>query len=297
MSGKLPWMKFCPGDFVQDTVTLSLPATGAWIKILCAMWRKSERGKLTLSIPEYCRLLGAPEAETVAVINELCKSGVSDTVTDANKNVTLVCRRMNREHKNHLNNALRQQRFRVTHDSNALVTGEKSEVRSQKSEEEKKKSASPAKPPATPRPRFSKPTPAAVTEYAASIGYKLDGQSFVDSYEAKGWLIGKTPMKDWKAAVRTWKSRDSQTGTPTPRKPEGPTPQDRRNAHSRAVREIVAAGRTAREAASTPGDWERWRDGAWDKWHDNKPALREALDILAGDGMSLTAPVAAKEAT
>jgi len=166
------------------------------------------------------------------------------------------------------------------------------------SEEEKKKSASPAKPPAPPRTRFSKPTPAEVTEYAKSIGYKLDGQSFVDSYEAKGWLIGKTPMKDWKAAVRTWKSRDNPAGTPAPRKPEGPTPQDRRNAHSRAVREIVAAGRTAREAASTPGDWQRWRDGAWDKWHDNKPALREALDILAGDGMSLVepAPVAAKEA-
>jgi len=127
-------MKFYPGDFMQDTITLSLRSTGAWIKILCAMWRQSERGKLTLSVTEYCRLLSAPEAETLDVIDELGKTGISDTVTDANKNITLICRRMAREFKTHKNNALRQERFRVTHDSNASVTGEKSEVRSQKSE-------------------------------------------------------------------------------------------------------------------------------------------------------------------
>jgi hypothetical protein len=49
------------------------------------------------------------------------------------------------------------------------------------------------------------PTPEQVTAYSASIGYPLDGQEFVDSYAAKGWLVGKTKMKDWQAAVRNWK--------------------------------------------------------------------------------------------
>jgi hypothetical protein len=26
----------------------------------------------------------------------------------------------------------------------------------------------------------------------------------MNHYEAKGWMIGKAKMKDWKAAVRTW---------------------------------------------------------------------------------------------
>jgi len=54
---------------------------------------------------------------------------------------------------------------------------------------------------------FKKPTPQEVTEYARSIGSDLDGEHFCDSNEAKGWVIGKnhTPMKDWKATVRTWK--------------------------------------------------------------------------------------------
>ena len=30
----------------------------------------------------------------------------------------------------------------------------------------------------------------------------VDPQGFIDFYESKGWMVGKTPMKDWKAACR-----------------------------------------------------------------------------------------------
>lgn len=61
---------------------------------------------------------------------------------------------------------------------------------------------------------FIRPKPEQVTEYAKELGFVLDGNHFVDHYEARGWLIGKNPMKDWKAAVRTWK-RNSSTFTTT----------------------------------------------------------------------------------
>lgn len=35
-------------------------------------------------------------------------------------------------------------------------------------------------------------------------------QAFFDFYESKGWLVGKSKMKDWKAAARGWISRQSQ---------------------------------------------------------------------------------------
>ena len=50
-----------------------------------------------------------------------------------------------------------------------------------------------------------KPTPDQVTEYAKSIDFDLDGELFCDFYISKGWMVGKSPMVDWKAAVRTWK--------------------------------------------------------------------------------------------
>ncbi|MHC4618934.1 MAG: hypothetical protein ACYTEQ_14415 [Planctomycetota bacterium] len=56
---------------------------------------------------------------------------------------------------------------------------------------------------------FEKPTAAAVKEYAASIGYELDGDEFCDFYESKGWVVGKSPMKSWQACVRTWKRKNS----------------------------------------------------------------------------------------
>ena len=52
-----------------------------------------------------------------------------------------------------------------------------------------------------------KPSAQEVSEYAKSIDFALDGQYFLDSNEARGWVVGKSriPMKDWKAVVRTWK--------------------------------------------------------------------------------------------
>ena len=57
---------------------------------------------------------------------------------------------------------------------------------------------------------FVKPTLGQITDYAKSIGYELDGQYFCDWYEGKGWLVGKSPMRDWQATVRTWKLRDDK---------------------------------------------------------------------------------------
>jgi len=56
--------------------------------------------------------------------------------------------------------------------------------------------------------RFFKPTAEEVENYAKEIEYNLNGQSFIDYYESKGWMIGKSKMKDWQAAVRTWKRND-----------------------------------------------------------------------------------------
>jgi hypothetical protein len=58
------------------------------------------------------------------------------------------------------------------------------------------------------RAHFQKPTPAEVSEYAKTIGYTLDGEYFCDTYEARGWMVGRSMMRDWRAAVRTWKRRE-----------------------------------------------------------------------------------------
>lgn len=61
-----------------------------------------------------------------------------------------------------------------------------------------------------PEKRFVKPTADEVRAYCAERGNHVDAQAFVDFYEAKGWKVGSSPMKDWKAAVRTWEKRDAE---------------------------------------------------------------------------------------
>lgn len=53
-------------------------------------------------------------------------------------------------------------------------------------------------------PRFIKPTVEEVRAYCRERNNNVDAERFVDYYEANGWKVGKNPMKDWKATVRTW---------------------------------------------------------------------------------------------
>ena len=52
--------------------------------------------------------------------------------------------------------------------------------------------------------RFVVPTVEEVAAYCRERGNSVDAQRFVDFYTSKGWRIGKEPMRDWKACVRTW---------------------------------------------------------------------------------------------
>jgi len=58
--------------------------------------------------------------------------------------------------------------------------------------------------------KFTKPTITQITEYIQEKSYTLDAYAFHDFYESKGWLIGKSPMKCWKAAIRTWNRNKSK---------------------------------------------------------------------------------------
>jgi hypothetical protein len=63
--------------------------------------------------------------------------------------------------------------------------------------------------------KFIRPTASEVNEYAKEIGFiSLDSSYFLDHYDSNGWLVGKNPMKDWKAAIRTWKRNSSKFETP-----------------------------------------------------------------------------------
>lgn len=63
---------------------------------------------------------------------------------------------------------------------------------------------------------FIKPTIEQIQEYCRDRGNNVDPERFLAYYESNGWRVGRNPMKDWKAAVRTWERQERYNGiTPT----------------------------------------------------------------------------------
>ena len=67
--------------------------------------------------------------------------------------------------------------------------------------------------------RFSPPTVEQVRAYFRERGVPpadahTEADKFVDRYEANGWIVGKTKMKDWKAAARNWLRNRKEWGQP-----------------------------------------------------------------------------------
>ena len=69
--------------------------------------------------------------------------------------------------------------------------------------------------------RFTPPTLEEVQSYVTERHSAVDPQGFIDFYESKGWMVGKTPMRDWKAACRNaekwerWNRNDGRSKVKT----------------------------------------------------------------------------------
>jgi hypothetical protein len=87
---------------------------------------------------------------------------------------------------------------------NGMYTASQEEEEQEQEEEQTEK-----------KKRFVKPTQNEVLEYMIELKMSDLSQRFVDYYESNGWKVGKNPMKDWKAAVRTWKQQSDNKTTPT----------------------------------------------------------------------------------
>lgn len=67
--------------------------------------------------------------------------------------------------------------------------------------------------------RFKPPTVAEVQAYCDERQNGINADHFVDYYATRGWKVSNNPMRDWKAAVRTWerngysKTQNSQTAS------------------------------------------------------------------------------------
>lgn len=68
---------------------------------------------------------------------------------------------------------------------------------------------------------FKKPTLLEIYNRCKEMGYTtIDPKNFFNFYESKGWMIGKNKMKDWKASLAGWESRNKKEGKASIYKPK-----------------------------------------------------------------------------
>jgi hypothetical protein len=68
--------------------------------------------------------------------------------------------------------------------------------------------------------RFVKPTIEQLEAYMEERGMNNVANRFYDHYESNGWKVGKNPMKDWKASVRTWEPNHKKITTQSTKQPK-----------------------------------------------------------------------------
>lgn len=69
--------------------------------------------------------------------------------------------------------------------------------------------------------RFVKPSLDEIKAYCIERGNNVNPAKFFDFYESKGWKVGKNPMKNWQASVRTWeRNSDNSTSDDIPLAPK-----------------------------------------------------------------------------
>lgn len=63
-----------------------------------------------------------------------------------------------------------------------------------------------------------------VREYCEKRDNGIDPEKFFEWYSARGWMLGKTPIKDWKACIRTWEISDREKKSKCNSEDDSPPP-------------------------------------------------------------------------
>ncbi len=79
------------------------------------------------------------------------------------------------------------------------------------------------------RKQFVRPSVEDVAEYVSTRSIQIDPQGFIDHYDSNGWKVGRNPMIDWRAAVRTWEKRERAGGSAKAIRPKDRSLEDHLN--------------------------------------------------------------------
>lgn len=188
-------------DELLEFNDLSTPAVALWYALLNRFNRSGWQKDITVSISTLQAKTKLSPAGVKRARNQLKQAGVID-FTSRKGNLSTIYHFVSLA-------ATREPQTEPHAEPQADLHGERNnktrldKTRLDNGKENIKKKSTRSKP-------FVKPTREEVRAYCIERGNDIDPDKFYDYYESNGWMVGKSKMKDWKAAVRTWERNSKQ---------------------------------------------------------------------------------------
>lgn len=172
---------------------------GVWTRLGALVSTQGEKGTLTLSLSQFKKRCHLSDAESVTIegIIEGLKS-INCEVTICNSVCTVTFKKW---HKYQVDSsAERVSKYRQS----VTVQEEKrrEEIRRDKIRRDNSNITS--------NKIFVKPTVDDVRIYCIERENNISPETFCAFYESKGWKVGRSPMKNWQAAIRTWENKNKE---------------------------------------------------------------------------------------
>ena len=170
-------------------------------------YTKIERGQTLTSLTKLGERWGWSRKKTTKFLNELKMAQMVDVESNNKRTVVTV---INYDFYQNVGTTKEPQKHRrgtaeepQRNTNNKLINNDKELNKESRASDE-----------ATSSKKFIPPTEEEVEAYCRERGNDVNASKFVNFYAAKGWMIGKNKMKDWKRAVLTWENRSGQNSPP-----------------------------------------------------------------------------------
>ncbi len=194
-----------------------------YLKLLCESVDHDGNLRFSETIPYDEKMLSTITGTNIDIVRSAMKVFTSLQMVDILDDQTIFMNEVERMIGGESESAERVRRHRALKaqplQCNALVTNGNTEIEIDKKkeihiEQEEEVSSATKGAPSTSK-RFVPPTLEEITAYCLERKNNVNPKKFLDHYTAVGWKRGKTPIKDWKACVRTWEDDGKPKGSKT----------------------------------------------------------------------------------
>lgn len=168
-----------------------------------------EAGEFIFGRKAAAAALGMTESKIYRLLKMMEKDGMLEVSSNNKFSIVHIVNWGVYQHGEGENCAAEEQQTDSKRTAEEQQTNTNKNDKKDKNEKEWKEGEAGRAEPPTPKP-FVPPALEEIQAYCRERNNQVDAERFLDFYAAKGWMIGKNKMQDWKAALRRWEKQDAK---------------------------------------------------------------------------------------